>query len=82
MILEFHNISFVWHDCCHTFVAKITKVFIFNFLILKNWQFFPKNLAKLVEFTLKKGKIPKNPFFGLRKKIVPKNIYIAHYIGN
>jgi len=52
MILEFHNISFVWHDCCHTFATKITKVFIFNFLILKMWQFFPKNLAKLVEFTL------------------------------
>lgn len=42
------------------------------------WQFFPKHLAKLVEFTLKKGKFPKNPFFGLRKKIVRKKEKTLH----
>jgi hypothetical protein len=45
--------------------------FFVNFFNLKNWQFFPQKLAKLIEFALGKeikSKKKKKSFFGSKKK--------------
>ncbi len=54
--------------------------FLFNFVISKVWEKFPKNLQKLVELTLNKQNIMnyfvKNETKKFKKKIVNDVIYI------
>jgi hypothetical protein len=45
-------------DKCLPLPLLLIKVFLFNFVIEKNWCKFPPKLAKLVEFVLEQLKFP------------------------